>query len=233
MAQTVGQVVNIKVFAAPFAFAVEIVEAVIANVNLAVTTTVNTMQIVLVMNFAAVFAAFVVIVMTIITNENGVAVPVVSVVHVVPIVNLSALGTFRAVIFDAVLANIRVIDEGHLIAGVILVAVAAIAEAFFKAVRTDVYAFAVLVENAGNGVSAAAAFVAGLAAFRIAVIAVQSRRNFLAARNAQPISPDLESLEVVKVILVDRNFRAEIRNFPILVTAETVVRIDVNVPLVS
>ena len=232
-AQTVGQVIIVEKFAAPFAPAVEVMEAVIANVNFAVAAAVNAVQIFFVMNFSAVLAALVGIEAAIVTNENGIAVSVVGVVHVVPMMNFAALGTFRAVIFNAVLANIGVIDKGHLVAGVILVAVATIAEVFFETIRANVNSFAVSVENTGNGVSAAAAFVAGLAAFRIAVIAVQSRRNFLAARNAQAVSSDGKSLEIVEVILVDGDFRAEIRNFPILVAAETVVRIDVNVPLVS
>jgi len=49
-AQTVGQVIIVEKFAAPRAPAVEVVEAVIANVNFAVAAAVNAVQVVFVMN---------------------------------------------------------------------------------------------------------------------------------------------------------------------------------------
>ena len=164
-AEPVGQIGIVEVFAATFAFVVEIVEAVIANIDFAIVTTVDAVQIVFVVNFSTMLATVVRIVAAIVTNENSIAVSVVGVVQAVPVVNLTALSTFGTMIFNAVRADVGVINEDHLVAGVILVAVATIAEALFKAVRADVNAFAILVEDAGNGIGSAPAFVASFAAF--------------------------------------------------------------------
>ena len=206
----VGQVGMVKVFAAVFARAIVVVETVIANANFGAVATVNVVHSVVVVNCSAVFTAPVGFVSAIVTDENCVTVSVVGVVHVPAVVNFSALCTFRAVLFDAIRADVSAIDAGHLAGRIIFVAMTAVAETIFEAVLANVNAFAVFVYDAGDVVAMAAALVAGFATFGVALIAVEPFGGFFAAADAEAVSADVEGLKVVEVLQVNGNFSAKI-----------------------
>ena len=148
-----------EVFATVFARAIVVVAAVIANANVGAVATVDAVHSVLVVNFAAIFAVSVGFVSAIVTNENCVTVSVVGVVHVPAVVKFSALCTFRAVLFDAVRADVSAIDAGHLAGRIVFVAVVAVAEAIVETAPANVNAFAVFVDDAGDVVATATAFI--------------------------------------------------------------------------
>jgi len=124
-------------------------------------------------------------------------------------------------------------DNSHLAFVVVFLAMLAEAVIFVETTFAHVDTLAVAINDFPGFGTIIFTFLAELATIVIAILTEKFRRNFVGARNAQAVSSDGKSLEIVEVILVDRNFRAEIRNFPILVAAEAVVRINVNVPLVA
>lgn len=173
-AETVGQVARVKMFAAVFAPVIEVVEAVRTDVDFVAVATVDAVQIVFVVNFSTMLATAVRIVAAIVTNEHGVTMSVISIVHVVPVMNFATFSTLIAMILNAVRADVGIVNERHLGTGIILVAVAAIAEPLFKTVRANVNAFAVFVEDAGDRIGSAPTFVTSFTTFGVTLIAVET-----------------------------------------------------------
>lgn len=225
-------VIAVVVFTAVFAFAVVVVEAIVANANFGTVVTAYAVHGVIVAALAAMPAPFVIVVAAVIAYHNLVVVLIVSVVHVTLVMKFAALGAFAAIFFEAVRAYVGTVYASHVTARIVFVAMAAKQITVFKANVANVDMFAVFVDDVSGAVTAASAFVASFAISGIAIFAVKVFGNFFTATNAKPIDADSKSFEVVKVIVVNGNRRSKVGERPILVTAEAVAGIDVNVAAV-
>ena len=125
-----------------------------------------------------------------------------------------------------------VVNNGHLPFVVIFFAMFAEAIVLVQAMVADVNAFAVPIDNFP---CFGAKILALLAEFGlvVAVVAEKFGRKFAGAGNANPISADLEDLEVIGMILPNRNLSVEVRVNPIRVAAKTTAASDTNVMLVA
>ena len=131
-------------------------------------------------------------------------------------------------------ANIRaVVYHGHLALVVILLAMLAEAVIFIETAFADVNAFTVAIDNVPRLRAIVLALLTELATIVVTIIAKKLRRNFVGAGNAKSICADLEYLEVVSVVLPDRNFGIEVRVNPIAITTKTTTASDVNVVFVA
>ena len=104
---------------------------------------------------------------------------------------------------------------------------------FVETTFADMNTLAVAIENFPSFGTIVLAFLAELATIVIAIIAKKLRRKFVGTRNAKSICADLEYLEVVSVVLPDRNFGVKVRVNPIAITAKTITTSDVNTMFVA
>ena len=138
------------------------------------------------------------------------------------------------VIFDAMGTNVRAVAGlENLCNGAILFAVFAKAVMIVEAVLADVNSFAVAVDDFPRFGTRFVAVLAKLVSVGDTAVAVQSAGNFVAATNAQPVSPDLEDFEVVEMIFANRDFRVEFGVWPVGIAAEAVAGVNVNVAFVA
>lgn len=127
-----------------------------------------------------------------------------------------------------------VMYHSHLAFFVIFFAVLAEAIVLVKAVFADLYTFAVTVEDIPSFGGIIFALLTQFATVMVvAIVAEELSVNFSGARNAKSICSDLENLEVVLMILSDRNFSVKVRVRPGRVTAKTITASDVNAVFIT
>ena len=123
-------------------------------------------------------------------------------------------------------------NNSHLAFIEVLFAMLAKAVVFVQAMFTDVNAFAMTVNDFPSFGAKILALLAEFG-FVVAVVAEQFGRKFASTGNAKPIGADLEDLEIVGMVLADRNLGVEVGVNPITISAEAVPASDTNVVFVA
>ena len=140
-----------------------------------------------------------------------------------------ALVAKQVLIVKAMRANIgAVMNHSHLAFVEIFFAMFAQAVVLVQAVVANMNAFAVAVDNLPSFGAKILALLAEFFFIRIAVVAEKPVGNFLATRNAKPISSNLENLEVIGMVLTNGNFGVEFGMKPVDVTAKAVAAHDLD-----
>ena len=138
------------------------------------------------------------------------------------------------VIFDAMGTNVRAVAGlENLCDGAILFAMFAKAVMRVEAVLADMNSFAVAVDDFPRFGTRFVAVLAKLVFVGVTAVAVQSAGNFVAATNAQPVSPDIEDFEVVEMIFANGDFGVKVGMRPVGIAAEAVAAGNVNVAFVA
>ena len=179
----------------------------------------------------ALSAPTVMIVAAVIANVDAIAVGVDSEGNFIGEEIFVALVAQQVLLVKAMRANIgAVMNHSHLAFIEVLFAMLAKAVVFVQAMFTDVNAFAMTVNDFPR-----AKILALLAEFGfvVAVVAEQFGRKFASTGNAKPIGADLEDLEIVGMVLADRNLGVEVGVNPITISAEAVTASDTNVVFVA
>ena len=131
-------------------------------------------------------------------------------------------------------ANIgAIMDHSHLAFFMIFFAMLAKAIIFVKAMVADLDTLTVTVEDFPSFISIIFALLAQFAVIVFAVFAKEFRRKFAGTGNAKPVSTNVENLEVVSVVLTDRNFSVKVSVRPVRVTAKTVTARNVNAMFIA
>ena len=126
-----------------------------------------------------------------------------------------------------------VVNNGHLAFVEVIFAVLAKAIVLVQAVVADLNALAVTIDNLPRLGAKVLALLAEFFFIRVAVVADEPVGKFAGTRNAQPVSPDLENLEVMSVVLANGNFGVEFGMNPVDITAEAVAAHDLNTVFVA
>ena len=114
------------------------------------------------------------------------------------------------VIFDTKGTNVRAVAGlDDLLDGAILFAVFAKAVMIVEAMLADANSFAVTVDDFPRFGTRFVAVLAELVFVGVATVAIKPAGNFVAATNAQPVSPDIEDFEVVEMIFANRVFASK------------------------
>ena len=140
-----------------------------------------------------------------------------------------ALVAQQVLLVKAMRANIgTVVDKGHLVSIKIFLTMLAKAIVLVQAVVADVNALAVTIDNLPRLGAKVLALLAEFFFIRVAVVADEPVGKFAGTRNAQPVSPDLENLEVIGMVLTNGNFGVEFGMKPVDVTAKAVAAHDLD-----
>ena len=116
----------------------------------------------------------------------------------------------QVIAFKAMLADeVAVAGLDDLLDGAILFAMFAKAVMIVEAVLADVNALAVTVDDFLRFGTGVVAVLTVFVFFRVATVAIKPAGNFVAATNAQPVSPDIEDFEVVEMIFANRVFASK------------------------
>ena len=102
-----------------------------------------------------------------------------------------------------------------------------------QAMFADVNAFAVAIDDFPSFGAKILALLTELGFVLIAVVAEKPFGKFAGTGNAKPIGADLEDLEIIGMVLADRNLSVEVRVNPITIAAKTVAASDTNVMFVA
>lgn len=121
-----------------------------------------------------------------------------------------------------------VVDKGHLVSIKIFLAMFAEAIVLVQTVVADLNALAVAINNFPSLGAKVLALLAKFFFIRVAIVADEPVRKFPAAGNAQPVSPDIENLEVVGTVLANGNLGVEFGMKPIDITAKAFAAHDLN-----
>ena len=171
----------------------------------------------------------VVLIAAVITNINVIAVLVDSKGNFISKEILIAPIAEQVFIGKATGTNIgAVVNNGHLAFVEVLFAVLAKAIVLVQAVVADLNALAVTIDNLPRLGAKVLALLAEFFFIRVAVVADEPVGKFAGTRNAQPVSPDLENLEVMSVVLANGNFGVEFGMKPVDVTAKAVAAHDLD-----
>ena len=174
-------------------------------------------------------APTVIFVTAVIANVDSIAVSVDSERNFIGEEIFITLVAKQILLVKAMRANIgTVVDKGHLVSIKIFLTMLAKAIVFVQAVVANVNAFAVPIDNLPSFGAKILALLAEFFFIRIAVVAAKSVGNFLATRNAKPISSNLENLEVIGMVLTNGNFGVEVGMKPVDVTAKAVAAHDLD-----
>ena len=175
----------------------------------------------------------VVIIAAVVANINVITVGVDSEGNVIGREIFIALRAKQIFVVKATGTNVgAVVHHGHLPFVVIFFAMLAKAIVFVQAMFTDVDALAVPI----NDFPSFGAIVLALLAEFGSVVAVGAEKpfgEFGGAGNAKSISADLENLEIVGMILADRNLSVEVGMRPVRIAAKTTAARDTNVMLIA
>ena len=125
-----------------------------------------------------------------------------------------------------------VAGNGERVFGIIFVAVLTKAKMLVEAVFTDVNNVAVRAENVPSFRAVGLALLTEIAVAVIAVVTVKSVRNFVTAGNAQAVSTNGKSLEVMGMVIANGNFGVKVAVSPVRITAEAVTTANTNVVFV-
>ena len=176
----------------------------------------------------------VVIIAAVITNINIIAILVDSKRNFVGKEVFVALIAEQVFIRKATGANIgTVMDHSHLAFIMVFLAVLTEAVIFVKAMVADLDTFAVTVEDFPSFRRIIFAFLTEFAIIVVTVLAKELRIKFAGARNAKPVSPNFENLEIVLMVVANGNFGVEIRMRPVSITAKTVTARNVNAMFIT
>ena len=175
----------------------------------------------------------VVIIAAIVANKNVIVICVYSERNVIGRKILVALRAKQIFVVNATGANVgTVVDNGHLPFIEVFFTVFAKAVVLVQAMFTDVNALAVPIDDFPSFGAKILALLTELGSF-IAVVAEQFGRKFASTGNANTIGADLEDLEIIGMVLADRNLSVEVRVNPITIAAEAVPASDTNVMFVA
>ena len=167
------------------------------------------------------------------TKENFVAVRISDIRKFATQEIIVAFVTDSEIVSKTLRTNTRTIaDNGERVLGVIFVAVLAESIMFVKTMFTNVNDFAVRIENVPSFRAVSLALLTKFAVAVIAVVAVKPVRNFVAARNAQAVSTNGKSLEVVRMVIANGNFGVKVAVSPVRIPAEAVTTANTNVVFV-
>lgn len=127
--------------------------------------------------------------------------------------------TEQVFISKATGANIRaVVNNGHLTFVEMLLAMFAEAVVFVQAVFADLDTLTVAVEYFPSFRRIIFAFLTEFAVIVVAVLAKEFGIKFAGAGNAKSVSPNIENLKVVLMVLANRNFGVEVRVSPVRIS---------------
>ncbi len=145
-----------------------------------------------------------------------------------------ALVAKQILLVKAVRANVRaVVNKSHLDSVVIFLTMLAEAVIFVETTFADMNTLAVSIENVPSFGAIVLALLTEFAIIVVAVVAKKFVRKFAGARNAKSVSPNIESLEVVLMVLTNGNFSLEVWMNPVRISAEAVPASDTNVMFVA
>ena len=125
-----------------------------------------------------------------------------------------------------------VAGNGERVFGIIFVAVLAEAKMLVEAMFTDVNNVAIRVENVPSFRAVGLALLTKFGVAVITVMAVESVRNFVTAGNAQAVSTNGKSLEVVRMVVANGNFGVKVAVSPVRIPAEAITTSNTNVVFV-
>ena len=123
--------------------------------------------------------------------------------------------------------------HSHLAFIMVFLAVLTEAVIFVKAMVADLDTFAVTVEDFPSFRRIIFAFLTEFAIIVVTVLAKELRIKFAGARNAKPVSPNFENLEIVLMVVANGNFGVEVWMNPVRISAEAVPASDTNVMFVA
>ena len=104
---------------------------------------------------------------------------------------------------------------------------------FVETTFADVNALAVAINDFPSFGAVVFAFLTEFSIIVVAVVAKKFVRKFAGARNAKSVSPNIENLEVMSVVLANGNFGVEVWMNPVTITSKAVTASDMNAMFVT
>lgn len=184
--------------------------------------------------FFALGALRVIIVTARITNVDTIAVAIDSERNFISQKIFIAFVATQIFIRKAAGANIgAVVDNGHLIFVEVLFAMFTEAVILVQAMIADMNAFAIAVNDAPSFRAIVLALLAEFVFIILAIVAIETGRNFVSTGNAKAIGACLENLKVISMVLANGNFSVKVRVRPISIPAKAITASNVNIMFVA